>query len=188
MAKKPITDADNLPKVEEPKPVGRPSLYRPEYCKMVIDHMKLGNSFESFGAVIGCHRDTLYAWEKVHPEFSDSKKEGKELSLKFYEDMGKMIATGQLRRVASEEPVLDSNERPVIDPGTGQVMKRITYAPANANPAAWIFLMKNLHGWRNEIGISGPGGGPIAIKPVEGMTDEELQAKVKEYARKALSQ
>lgn len=171
------------------KPPGRPTTYLPEYCEKLVEHMRMGNSFESFGAVCGSHRDTLYEWEKVHPEFSDAKKTGKELSLKFYEDMGKMIATGQLRRVKSESPMQDSKGDPIIDPVTGKVMTRVEYEPAHPNPAAWIFLMKNLHKWRNEshVELTGEGGGPVKLQSVEGMTDEELKNKVVEMAKKALS-
>ena len=55
------------------RPVGRPTKYKPEYCEMLIEHMKQGFSFETFGAVIGVNKDTLYEWAKSG-DFSDAKK------------------------------------------------------------------------------------------------------------------
>jgi hypothetical protein len=58
--------------------------------------MEQGLSYESFSATIGTHRDTLYAWEKVHPEFSDAKKIGRELSLLWYERIGNQATQGEV--------------------------------------------------------------------------------------------
>lgn len=49
--------------------------------------MSQGYSFESFAAEIDCHRDTLYEWVKVHPEFSDSKKRATAKCQKFWEKL-----------------------------------------------------------------------------------------------------
>lgn len=57
-------------------PVGRPSLYKPEYCDLLIKHMESGLSFDTFAAVVGTCKDTCYEWVKVHSEFSDAKKRG----------------------------------------------------------------------------------------------------------------
>lgn len=76
------------------KPVGRPDKYKPEYCQQLVDHMATGMSFESFAANIGVHWDTLYEWCKVHPEFSEAKKEGKCLELKVWENLALCAASG----------------------------------------------------------------------------------------------
>jgi len=60
--------------VKKSAPNGRPSLYRPEYCQMLIDHMATGMTYESFAGVVSVDRDTLYQWEEVHKEFSDTKR------------------------------------------------------------------------------------------------------------------
>jgi transposase len=52
---------------------GRPTDYKPEYCKMLIEHMEQGYSYETFAAIIDVSKQTLYDWEKVHQEFLDSK-------------------------------------------------------------------------------------------------------------------
>lgn len=76
---------------------GRPTKYKKEYCEMLVEHMGKGYSFESFSATIGTHRDTLYEWAKVHKNFSDAKKLGREASLLFFEKMGVGGMSGKLK-------------------------------------------------------------------------------------------
>lgn len=75
--------------MEEPKnPVGRPSLYKPEYCQKLIDHMSQGYSFESFAAVVDVNRDTLYQWKKDHADFSDAVTKAFSKCLLKWEEIG----------------------------------------------------------------------------------------------------
>ena len=67
---------------------GRPTSYKPEYCDMLIRHMRSGLSFESFAGVVGVSKQTIYDWEKVNPEFLDAKKKGAALSNLFWEKIG----------------------------------------------------------------------------------------------------
>jgi hypothetical protein len=67
---------------------GRPSLYRPEYCEMLVKHMASGLSFDTFAAVIDVNLDTLYEWAKVHPAFSEAKKTAFLKNLHFWEMQG----------------------------------------------------------------------------------------------------
>jgi transposase len=70
------------------KKVGRPSKYKPEYCEALIKHMSEGLSFETFGAVIGTCRDTVFRWVHEFPEFSDAKKMGDDICQLWWERMG----------------------------------------------------------------------------------------------------
>ena len=97
-------------------PKGMPSKYKPEFCDLLIKHMADGLSFESFGAVAKVHKDTLYEWLKVHPEFVEAKAEAWAENLLFYEKVGRAGMTGKLD---------------------------------GFNVTAWIFSMKNRHGWRD---------------------------------------
>lgn len=76
---------------------GRPTDYKPEYCAMLIEHMRNLHSFESFGADIGVHRDTLYEWCKKHKDFSDARKRGRTVLLKGMENIGKGLFTGKIK-------------------------------------------------------------------------------------------
>ena len=93
-----------------------PTKYRPEYCRELIDHMSEGYSFESFTAVASVHKDTLYEWVKVHPEFKEAKDTAFSKNMLFYEKVGCRGMLGE------------------ID---------------GWNVTAWIFNMKNRHGWRD---------------------------------------
>lgn len=83
------------PKDGRPK-LGAPTLYKPEYCDQLIDHMKSGYSFESFAAIIDVVRATLYNWTKDFPEFLDAKNRGVDHSLLFFEKNSIGIATGKV--------------------------------------------------------------------------------------------
>lgn len=74
---------------------GQPTTYKPEYCEMLVEHMKKGFSFESFAADIDSTRATLYNWEKAHPEFLDAKKRGHEKGLKTHESAGLAMEFGK---------------------------------------------------------------------------------------------
>lgn len=52
----------------------KPDTYKPEYCEMLIEHMKQGYSFDSFTGVIGKCRKTLYNWVDTHPDFKEAKE------------------------------------------------------------------------------------------------------------------
>lgn len=79
-----------------PHKMGRPTKYEPHYGAMLIDHMTQGLSFETFAAIIHVDRDTLYEWRKVHPEFSDAYKRGKDLSQLAWERIGLAGTAGKI--------------------------------------------------------------------------------------------
>lgn len=69
-------------------PAGRPSKYKPEYCQLIIEHMEKGYSLESFGAIAEVCKDTLFEWQKVHPEFKEAVDIGYAKSLLWWEKAG----------------------------------------------------------------------------------------------------
>lgn len=92
--------------------------------------MEDGYSFESFAGVIRVSRDTIYEWVKKHKEFSDAKKVGRALSLKYWETVGK-----------------DGLYNEIIKGDDGLTVTR------SINATIWIFNMKNRFRWkdRNEV-------------------------------------
>ncbi len=87
-----------LPAKKKRKRPGQPTKYDPKYCEMLIEHRSKGFSFESFAAVIGTHRATLYEWAKVHPEFSDARNIAKELCLMYFEQIAKDAMEGKIEK------------------------------------------------------------------------------------------
>lgn len=82
--------------------VGRPSLYRPEYCDKIVEIMREGLSVNSFAASVGVSRDTVYEWSQVHPEFSVALKKGKAIAAAWYElQQKKLIEQGGVGAQAS---------------------------------------------------------------------------------------
>ena len=69
-------------------PAGRPTKYKKEYCQQVVDFMAQGYSKEATAAHINIAKDTFYAWEKKHAEFSDAIKEGEQKSRLWWEKIG----------------------------------------------------------------------------------------------------
>jgi len=74
--------------------VGRPTLYKPEYCQMLIDHLSQGRAYLAFAGKLSVTADTLYEWERVHPEFSEAKKIGTQKGFYFWDNLGIDMATG----------------------------------------------------------------------------------------------
>ena len=66
----------------------RPTDYRPEFCEMVVEWGKQGKSRTWMATELDVHRDTLYAWEKSHPEFSDALARAKQFEQRWWEDEG----------------------------------------------------------------------------------------------------
>ena len=71
-------------------PGGRPTKYKPEYCEMLLTHMKMGMTYTSFAGHpdVLVNVDTLYQWEKDYPEFSEAKSVGRAASEYFFLEAG----------------------------------------------------------------------------------------------------
>lgn len=71
------------------RPVGRPTLYRAEYCDAVVEHMAEGASITSFAASIDVARDTITDWTQAHPEFLAAVKRAKAKCASWWEQRGR---------------------------------------------------------------------------------------------------
>jgi hypothetical protein len=76
-------------------PVGRPTLYKPEYCDLLLQDMKEGFSLLAFAGLIGVCRDTLTEWVNVHPEFAHAVRCGKAVQVRKWETRGMRVAEGK---------------------------------------------------------------------------------------------
>jgi hypothetical protein len=71
--------------------------FKPQYIKEIEEHMAKGFSAESFCAIIGTHRRTLYNWAERYPDFFHAIKRGREKSQLFWEEIGQRGAKGKIR-------------------------------------------------------------------------------------------
>jgi hypothetical protein len=91
-----MNEANKLPAETSPR-LGRPPIpFKPEYCQMLILHMKEGFSFESFAGRIGVSRTVIYDWTEKYKDFADAKEDGEAGSRYFLEDVGRCGMTGKL--------------------------------------------------------------------------------------------
>ena len=77
---------------------GRPTLYKPEFCQMLINHMSQGLSYETFAGVVGVSKQTLYDWEKKNENFLDAKKIGQMKRNEVVEKLYIQAATGHNKK------------------------------------------------------------------------------------------
>lgn len=59
--------------------VGRPTEYKEEYVQKVLDYIETCGRDQcrlpkrvDIALLLGCHKETLIEWGKIHPEFSDA--------------------------------------------------------------------------------------------------------------------
>jgi hypothetical protein len=140
---------------------GRPTKYRKDFCLKLIEHMKEGYSFESFGAIVDVCEDTLYEWANKHPNFSEAKKRGLAFARLWWERMGRSGMQG---------------ERLVKNPNTNEIER----VPFKINTTIWVFSMKNRFKYHDNV---------IVVRPpksddeeIDGLTDEELIEAAKSSA------
>lgn len=176
---------DPKDKLKTGRPVTKP--FKLEYCQLLVDHMKEGFSFDSFGATALCGKDQLYLWADVYPEFSEAKRLGTSLSLKFYETLAKMQATGQLRSLKSETPILDSNNRPVMDEHGKPLVKK-EYEWRSGSSQMLTLMLKNMHNWREkkDVNVGGQVDAPPVRMSFSGLTVEQMKKRYDELMAKAL--
>ena len=71
---------------EDTRPVGRPSLYDPAYCDMVVELGALGKSVEQISSNLGVSLRTMYTWRDAYPEFLHALDEAKAAEQTWWED------------------------------------------------------------------------------------------------------
>ena len=72
--------------MEESNKVGRPTEYKPEYIEELLRYAQTGKSYRAFAGFIGVSHQTLYDWEKKHPEFLDAKQRFVSMSQDWWEE------------------------------------------------------------------------------------------------------
>ncbi len=144
------------------KPVpGRPSAYKSEYCDQLIKHMEQGFSYESFAGSVGVSKQTIYDWEKAHPEFLDAKEIVVEKSRIFWEKIG-------------IDHVVNISESSEDEDGNRSSSSK------SLNPSVWIFNMKNRFKWRDKQ----PDEVDTVVNNIMNASDEDVDRRLAELLKK----
>lgn len=75
----------NQGEAEERDFMGRPTKYKPEYCKKVIELGKQGKSFEQMAAALDVGYRTLCNWRDSNDDFFHALEEAHALSMAWWE-------------------------------------------------------------------------------------------------------
>ena len=76
-------------------PLGRPTLYRPEYCERVMELAAAGDGPAAYAVEFGIDRTTLYDWAAAHPDFSTALQRAKQIEQVWWERAGKQGLTAK---------------------------------------------------------------------------------------------
>lgn len=144
---------------------GRPTKYDPTMNEWVEKLAKLSVTDAELAEFFGVNEDTINEWKKVHPEFSESLKKGKE-----YADAN--VAERLYQRAMgfehdSEEIKVVSKEGKHAGSQVERVKVRKIYPP---DPTAAIFWLKNRKPkeWRDRHEIEWKNTAPIVGMVIEG--------------------
>ena len=73
---------------------GQPTKYRQEYCERVVELSRDGATLTALAVELGVTRDTLYEWQKVHPQFSDACTRARDAARQWWEQVMADQSTG----------------------------------------------------------------------------------------------
>lgn len=85
---------DSLVMADEPKPVGRPTKYKPEFCDMVIEFGKTGASKAEMALDLDIAMSTFDVWQNDIPEFMEAVKRAVSYSQGYWEKQGRLATFG----------------------------------------------------------------------------------------------
>jgi hypothetical protein len=90
----------SLLEVSPQRPTGRPTVYRPELCDLIVAAMGEGLSLEAAAASCGIGPRTAFTWQAQHDEFRQAVEEGRTKSLLFWERRAIALSKGEAGNAA----------------------------------------------------------------------------------------
>jgi hypothetical protein len=132
--------------VASPRCVGRPSLYRPEYCEQAAKLCQLGATDIEIADFFDVNKVTLYRWQAQYPEFCNSIKTAKEAADERVERSLYQKATGYTH----------DSEKLFYDAQSGAVVRAPVREHIPPSDTAMIFWLKNRRPkeWRDKQDIN----------------------------------
>jgi len=70
----------------EKRPVGRPTLYKPEYCEEVVALGRIGKSVEQIAANLNVSLRAIYLWRDTYEEFMQALDDAKTYEQAWWEE------------------------------------------------------------------------------------------------------
>jgi hypothetical protein len=113
--------------------MARKTSYKKEYCDLLLDKMKKGESVIKFCAEAGICRDTFFEWTVKYKSFGAAYKKGKDLCESYWEDIAQKAMLGK-----------------AVSKGKGRF-----------NTALFCFYMKNRFSWREAAEEKAPASVPV---------------------------
>ena len=133
--------------------VGRPSLYRPEYCTEIVEVMKTGLSVSGFAGTIGVSRRAIAQWAEVYHAFMQALACAKAVCALHWERLALRAGT---------------NSREAGNPAI------IIFALRNLSPDDW--------GFKATLALTGDGGGPVRVAESRDEIEQSILAKLEAFA------
>ena len=112
------------------------SKYYPEAGSDVYEIMRTGKSVSKAAHELGVHRDTLYEWEKVYPDFKDYFLRARQAACSYWEDVLEQMALEDNVKQSSNkykavELILASRFRDLYSKNGGKQELEISYKKEN---------------------------------------------------------
>lgn len=73
---------------ERKRPIGRPSLYRPEYCERVLEMGMEGYSIAQMAATLGVDKASVYRWRDENADFRTALSKAMTAAQAWWERLG----------------------------------------------------------------------------------------------------
>ena len=111
-------------------PAGRPTKYNPDYCEQARKLCLLGYTDDELADFFNVHRDTIYEWKKVYPDFSDALLKGKQLA-------DAEVAAGLYKRATGFSHMIKRNMK--SEEGPIEYEDELYFPPDTQAASRWLF-------------------------------------------------
>ncbi len=158
--------------------VGRPSKYKIEFVEQVYKLCLLGAIDEEIAEFFGVNTDAFYEWQKIHPEFAESVRNGK------------IIADAEVGKKLHERAIGYDHQEEVIFCYKGEIVVAKTIKHYPPEPVAIFYWLNNRRkNWHNvqRHELTGENGEPIKVKHDYTQVSDEEARKVVEAAERLVA-
>jgi hypothetical protein len=131
----------------EPLGAGRPQSYKPEFDELAYRMALLGLTDEEMAQFFGVNPDTIYAWDRDHPGFSESRARGK------------LPADGEVAVKLHQRAMGYEHEDVHISSYEGNVTMTpiIKHYPPDTQAAQWWLKNRQPKKWKDKVEVENSG-------------------------------